>query len=74
MAKDFGDSEIKKNVSKVFKKNLLDEVQKFQTSKKALKVAAAAGKYALIGAATTAGGIGVYDLSKKLGLVRKMRL
>ena len=66
MAKDFGDAEMKQNVSKVLNQSTLDEVKKFQQARQVLKTAGVMGNWALKGAATTAVGAGAYEGYRKL--------
>lgn len=66
MADDFGDAEIKKNVTKILNKDMLDEVKKFQQAKQVLKaagiVAKTVGYGTLAGAGLKEGG----DLARKI--------
>ncbi len=66
MAKDFGDSEIKDNLKKVFTEDMLKEVKNFQEARKMLKVAGVMSKTIGYGALAGAGiGEGA-DIAKKL--------
>lgn len=66
MAKDFGDAEVKKNVSKVFGEDILNQVKNFQQAKQVLKTAGIAGNWALKGAAGGIGADAAYEGGKRL--------